>query len=137
MKVVLDTDVLVSALLFRGRLAPLVGLWQGGAIVPVISRETFDEFRAVLEYPRFALTAEEIRAIIEDEILPFFEVVEIAAKVEGVCRDPHDDKFLAAAVNGGATFLVTGDRDLLVLERFQDVEIITPREFLGRVKGAD
>jgi predicted nucleic acid-binding protein len=64
-------------------------------------------------------------------------VVEIDAKVEGVCRDPHDDKFLAAAINGGATFLVTGDRDLLVLERFQDVEIITPQEFLGRLKGAN
>jgi uncharacterized protein len=134
-KVVLDTNVLVSALLFRGRLAPLVKLWQEGAIVPAISRETFDEFRAVLGYPRFALTETEIQAIIEDEILPFFDVVEITEKVAGVCRDPYDDKFLAVAVNAGAVFLVTGDQDLLVLERFRDVEIITPRLLFDRLKG--
>jgi len=129
-KVVLDTNVLVSALLFRGRLATFVRLWQSGEIVPVISRETFEEFRTVLEYPKFSLTEEEIGAIIEDEVLPFFEVTDIADPVEGVCRDPHDDKFLAAAVNGGASFLVTGDRDLLELKRFRTVEIIPPQNFI-------
>ena len=62
-RVVLDTNVLVSALLFKGRLARLVELWQKGAIVPVISKETFDELRTVLCYPKFALNAEEIRRI--------------------------------------------------------------------------
>jgi putative PIN family toxin of toxin-antitoxin system len=129
-RVVLDTNVLVSALLFHGRLAAMATLWQSGAIVPVISRETFDEFRVVLAYPKFNLTEEEIAAIIEDEILPFFEVTEIVDPVNGVCRDPHDDQFLAAAVSGGAVYLVTGDRDLLELKKFRSVEIVTPQEFL-------
>jgi putative PIN family toxin of toxin-antitoxin system len=129
-RVVLDTNVLVSALLFHGRLAAMATLWQSGAIVPVISRETFDEFRVVLAYPKFNLTEEEIAAIIEDEILPFFEVTEIVDSVNGVCRDPHDDQFLAAAASGGAVYLVTGDRDLLELKKFRSVEIVTPQEFL-------
>jgi putative PIN family toxin of toxin-antitoxin system len=136
-RVVLDTNVLVSALLFRGRLAALIPLWHSGAIVPVISRETFDEFRTVLAYPKFALTEEEVAGIIEDEILPFFEVTEITDPVEGVCRDPHDDKFLAAAVNGGAACLVTGDRDLLELKRYRSVEIVNPQEFIGRMEGGE
>jgi putative PIN family toxin of toxin-antitoxin system len=137
LKVVLDTNVLVSALLFRGRLATFVQFWQRGEIIPVISRETFEEFRTVLEYPKFSLAEEEIGAIIEDEVLPFFEVTDIADPVEGICRDPHDDKFLAAAVNGGASFLVTGDRDLLELKRFRTVEIILPQDFIGRVHGGE
>jgi predicted nucleic acid-binding protein len=66
-------------------------------------------------------------------------VVEITDPVEGVCRDPHDDKYLAAAVNSGAAFLVSGDRDLLDLKRYQRVEIVTPQEFieLSGVTGSD
>jgi putative PIN family toxin of toxin-antitoxin system len=60
-RVVLDTNVLVSALLFSGETARLVKRWQEGFIVPVFSRETFAEFRKVLTYPKFRLTVQEIR----------------------------------------------------------------------------
>jgi len=132
-RVILDTNVLVSALLFKGRLARLVELWKNGAIVPVISMETFTDLRRVLHYPKFALNADEIRAIIEDEILPFFDVVDIKEKVDGVCRDPHDDMFLTAAVNARAAWIVTGDRDLLDVGRYAEVRIVTPQEFLENV----
>lgn len=129
-RVILDTNVLVSALLFKGRLARLVELWKTGAVVPVISKETFTELRQVLHYPKFALNADEIRAIIEDEIIPFFDVVDIKEGVDGVCRDPYDDMFLAAAVNAKAAWIVTGDRDLLDVGRYGDVEIVTAQDFL-------
>ncbi len=133
-RIVLGTNVLVSALLFRGRSSVLVSLWQCGVIVPVITRDTFDEFRAVLAYPKFSLRDEEINAIIEDEILPFFEVAEVTDPAEGVCRDPHDDKFLAATAGGGVAFLLTGDRDLLDLKRYRDVEIVDPKAFIEKMK---
>jgi len=60
-RVVLDTNVLVSALLFGGKLNRLVVKWKTGDVVPVFSRATFDEFRRVLAYPRFALSESEIR----------------------------------------------------------------------------
>ena len=62
-KVVLDTSVLISALLFKGELSKLVELWQKGKIVPVISRDTFQELRSVLAYPKFSLSQEEIKTI--------------------------------------------------------------------------
>jgi uncharacterized protein len=131
-RVILDTNVLVSALLFKGRLARLVELWKNGAIVPVISMGTFTELRHVLHYPKFALNADEIRAIIEDDILPFFDVVDVKEKVDGVCRDPNDDMFLAAAVNARAPWIVTGGRDLLAVGGYGEVRIVAPQEFLER-----
>lgn len=76
MRVVLDTNVVVSALLFKTALSKIIALWQRGAITPVISKDTFQELQTVLAYPKFALTRDEIRAILEGEILPFFEVIE-------------------------------------------------------------
>ena len=128
--VVIDTNVLVSCFLFGGRLERLREHWQAQAIVPLVSRETFDELRRVLSYPKFSLSPKEIRTIIDAEILPYFEVVEIESEIRDVCRDPHDEKFLAVAANGRAAWLITGDKDLLALQVFQQTKIITPADFL-------
>ncbi len=133
-RVVLDTNVLVSALLFDGRLSKIVDLWQEGKIVPLITPETFDEFRRVLLYPKFSLTEEEIKVIIEEYVLPFFEVVESAEKVTGVCKDPDDDKFLSCAVSAEADYIVSGDRDLCALEEYRTVKIISADELLKLFK---
>ena len=123
-RVVLDTNVLISSLLFKGKLSRIVALWQEGKIVPIISKETFDELRAVLEYPKFSLTATEIKSLIEHEILPFFEVAKVSEHVEGACRDPGDDKFISCAISANADFIVTGDKDLSDLKKYQFVRII-------------
>jgi putative PIN family toxin of toxin-antitoxin system len=134
MRVVQDTNVLVSAILFKGALSKLVDLWKNGKISPVISKETFDELKAVLSYPKFSLSKDEIKAIIEDEILPFFEVIDIKEKIHGVCRDPNDDMFLAVAVNAQAPYVVTGDKDLLALGKYKSIEIVSPQEYLALLK---
>ena len=131
LRVVLDTNVLVSALLFGGRVGMLRDLWKSRLIIPLISKETFAEFRKVLSYPKFKLSQSEIRAILNDEILPFVESLDIAERVTGVCRDPYDDIFLAVAISGGASYLVTGDQDLLVLKNHADTRIVTVAEFLS------
>ena len=133
-RVVLDTNVLVSALLFSGELSKMVDLWQREEVVPLISRETFDELRTVLGYPKFSLAPEEIQSIIENEILPYFEVVEIKEKVRGVCRDPGDDKFIACALSGAAHFILSGDKDLTDLKRYKTIKIIKASEFLRLFK---
>ena len=129
-RIVLDTNVLVSALLFPGELERIVTGCKSGAFVPVFSRETFDEFRKVLAYPKFELTAQEIVALIEDEVLPFCEVVDVNEEIRGVCRDPADDPFLACAVAANADCIVSGDRDLLNLGSFRNIPIITAAAFL-------
>ncbi len=129
-RVVLDTNVLISSILFEGELAPIVDLWKRGRIVPVFSKETFNEFRAVLEYPKFKLTESEIRSIVEEEVLPFFEIVETTPKVHEVCKDPDDDKIVACALSASADFIVSGDKGLCDLAAYGRTKIISTSEFL-------
>ena len=128
-RVVLDTNVLVSALLFGGRLDALIGRWKSGDLIPLFSRATFAEFRRVLAYPRFGLTGPEINALIEEEILAWCEVVETGEEIRGVCRDPGDDIFLSCAVAAGADAIVSGDRDLLDLGAFRGIPILSVAAF--------
>jgi len=132
-KVVLDTNVLISAILFKGELAGIVDLWKRGRIVPVVSRETFHEFRTVLGYPKFRLTKGEINAIIEEEVLPFFEVAGITVAVSGVCEDPDDDKFIACALSASADYIVSGDKVLCDAGRYKSVRIIKASQLLKMI----
>ena len=129
-RVVLDTNVLISALLFKGGLSEIVGLWQKGKIIPVISKETFSELVTVLEYPKFSLTREETDSIIKYEILPYFEIVEVVKDVEGICRDPEDDKFISCAISGSADYIVSGDKDLFDLKQYKSIKIIKASDFI-------
>jgi putative PIN family toxin of toxin-antitoxin system len=129
-RVVLDTNVLVSALLFGGVLNRLVAKWKTGDVVPVFSQATFDEFRRVLAYPRFDLTESEIMVLIEDEVLPYFDIVETREDIRGACRDPEDDIFLSCAVAAGVDAVVSGDKDLLDMGSFREIPIISVRDFL-------
>ena len=133
-RVVLDTNVLISALLFRGGLSKIIGLWQQGKIIPFISKETFNELMTVLEYPKFALTQEEIDSIIKHEILPYFEIVEVVKDVKGVCRDPEDDKFISCAISASADYIVSGDKDLIDLRQHKSIKIIKAFDFLKMYK---
>lgn len=117
LRVVLDTNVVVSALVFsRGRLDWLRGAWQTGRILPLISRPIAQELIRVLEYPKFRLEPED-REVLLGDYLPACEVVRRTRGLGGHprCRDPHDRMFLEVAVAGGADLLVTGDADLLAL----------------------
>jgi putative PIN family toxin of toxin-antitoxin system len=129
-RVVLDTNVLISALLFKGELAGIVDLWKEGKIVPIVSRETFCEFRTVLEYPKFRLSKDDIKSIIEEEVLPFFEVVETVAEVSRVCKDPDDDKFIACALSASADLVVSGDKDLCDVARYRRIKIVRASDLL-------
>ena len=129
-RVVLDTNILISALLFKRELSRIVGLWQEGKILPIISRETFDELRTILEYPKFSLIATEIKSPIEYEILPFFEVAKVSEHVKGACRNPGDNKFISCAISADADFIVTGDKDLSDLNKYRFVRIIQASNFI-------
>jgi len=133
-RVVLDTNVLVSALLFRGELSKIVGLWQKGKIIPVISKETFEELATVLQYRKFSLSKDEIKSVIEHEILPYFEIIEVVKAIKGVCRDPEDDKFISCAISASADYIVSGDKDLFDLKQYQSTKIIKASDFLKMVK---
>ncbi len=132
-RAVLDTNVLVSALLFGGRLEGLRRAWRAGRLRLVLSRETADELLRVMAYPKFRLTRVEITSLFDTELLPFADVVELPAskRRQRWSRDPEDDKFIRCAQVGKCVRLVTGDDDLLSLKRVGKVAILSPAEFLG------
>lgn len=132
-RVVLDTNVVLSALLFaRGRLAPLRLAWRETRFRPLVSAETTKELVRALSYPKFRLSAAEQQELLAD-YLPYCDTVRIPAKPPDIaeCRDPFDIPFLQLAAVGKADHLVTGDKDLLCLADRSPCPVITGEQLLG------
>lgn len=133
MRLVVDTNILISALLAGTSLpAHLIALWREGRFDLLTSAEQFDELTRVTRYPK-----------IRERLVPALagrlinELREIAVVVENlpavsVCADPYDNYLLALAASGAADFLVTGDKqNLLGLKLYEGARIITVRDFLA------
>jgi putative PIN family toxin of toxin-antitoxin system len=116
-KVVFDTNTVVSALLFeQGRLSWLRSHWRRDDVTALVSRGTVDELIRVLTYPKFNLNKVEIEALLAD-YLPFTEPVKVTPGSETPrCEDPDDQIFIDLCLSGQADVLVTGDRALLKLD---------------------
>ena len=130
-RTVLDTNVLVSALLFHaGSLSWLRTAWRSGHIRPLVSQNTTAELLRVLTYPKFALNAGEQRDLLDD-YLPFCETVAVPdpPPVVPECRDSSDRPFLELAWASRADALVTGDADMLALANTFPVPILSPVAF--------
>jgi uncharacterized protein len=136
---VLDTNLIVSAIIFPES-APGRALQMAQKETILASDATKLELINVIERPRFdryvdinvlrAVAAEYVRN--SEPIIIHFPI--------RACRDPRDDKFLELAVHGHADPIVTGDQDLLVLNPFQGIAIVTPTDFLAHLteaRGAD
>ena len=128
-KVVVDTNVVISALLFGGTPAKLIALWQSDTIKPVASKEIVDEYLRVLTYPKFKLSEEEINFLLYQEILPYFDVIETHPGPRIIKSDPADDKFIRCALAANALYIISGDQHLLALKSYQKFRILTPVEF--------
>ena len=133
-RLVLDTNVVVSALLFpAGRLSWLRDKWQAETVVPLASRETTRELIRVLSYPKFRLTDDERDDLLAD-YLPWCEAVVVPEGIETPnCRDPFDLPFLELALASKADALVTGDDDLLALAPVFPVPLLPPHAALDFV----
>lgn len=132
-RVVLDTNVIISALLFGGTPSRLATLWQMGTIKPFASPIMVEEFLRVLAYPRFELNESEIEYLIYQQILPFFDIIDVEPGPTVVDKDPSDDVFLYCAVEANVDYIISGDRHLLALKSFRHIPIITPSAFLSMV----
>jgi uncharacterized protein len=136
MRVVLDTNVLISALVLESPGAVwLRNLWQQGGIVPVVSKETVEELMRVLAYKKFALSEADQHDLLED-YLPYAEAI-VAPKTRAripKCRDPNDEMFLRLAYAAKVDAIVTGDDDLLALASESRIPILSPSELAARIK---
>jgi hypothetical protein len=133
LKVVIDTNVLISALLFGGTPAKLISLWQSGDLKPLASKEIIDEYLRVLTYPKLKLSEKEINFILYQEILPYFDIIDVQPGARIIEKDPEDDKFIRCALSCKAGFIITGDHHLLALKTYPKIKILPPSEFLAGV----
>ncbi|MGQ0644134.1 MAG: putative toxin-antitoxin system toxin component, PIN family [Elusimicrobiota bacterium] len=134
MKAVLDTNVLVSALLFHGPPSRFVGLWRDGSVRLLASAAMVREYSRVLAYPKFALSEETITALLHRHVLPFVTPVEAGPVPDIIKEDPADNHFLACAAAGKADVLVSGDRHLLNLKSYRGIPILAPAVCLEKFR---
>ena len=127
---VFDTNVMISALLFNTSVPGRVFNRSRDDGTILISPSLVEELNDVLGRDKFDryVTREELATFLET-LIGESELVEITESVQA-CRDPKDDRLLELAVSGGASFVVTGDSDLLVLSPFRSVQIVTPARLL-------
>ena len=130
--VVIDTNVIVSALLFGGTPGKLIQLWKTGQIQPLISKEITEEYLQVLAYPKFNLSENEIGFLLNHEILPYFKAVKTKPGhwKTTIEDDPSDDMFIRCAVSGMCRIIISGDRHLLDLKRYDKIRILSVSLFL-------
>ncbi|MEM1223244.1 MAG: putative toxin-antitoxin system toxin component, PIN family [Verrucomicrobiota bacterium] len=132
-RVVLDTNLLISRALTPSSLtASAVRLIIDHCNL-MVSQATMDEFATTLTRVQSKGYVKQDEALAL--ITAYKEMVEWIPIIEHVqeCRDPKDDKFLDLAINGGAEYIITGDKDLLVLHPFRGTDILTAKDFLAKI----
>lgn len=138
MRVVLDTNVIVSAVLsIRGTPARIIQQWGLGAFELVVSDWLLAEYRHALAYPhirvRYSVTEEEVTDLL-DTLDKARMKPDITEHVNIIERDPSDNNVLECAIAGEADFIVTGDAHLLELEKYRDIEIVSPAVFMAIIE---
>lgn len=128
MKIVLDTNVLISGIFFSGPPSEILKGWRDGKIVIVTSQDILLEYHRVAEELSQRYPGVDITRILE-LITIYSELVETGNIEVTICEDPDDDKFIACALAGNCEIIVSGNKHLLKVSGFQNIRVITPRRF--------
>lgn len=126
-----DTNVLMSAIFFGRAPGRILAQWRAGDLDLLASPEIVGEYTRVAE--RLAQRYPEIDA--ESPVILIVKNVGMVPDIslgEPVCDDPDDDKFLACALAGGVSTIISGDKQLLAVSGYRGVEVLTPRRFIDR-----
>ncbi len=131
MNILLDTNIIISALCFpfsKPRKAFDLAIKNGNLLT---SEDTFNELKTALLKQKFDKYIElNLRQEFLKQYSKLCKTVQISQKID-ICRDKKDNKFLELAMNGNADYIITGDSDLLILNPFENIKIITPDAFLN------
>ena len=132
LKVVIDTNILVSILKGSRVLSPIYNAFKNNRFTLIISHEILEEFAAVLYRPSLKIDPKDVREL--------FKLIKIkSTRVEprirvNACRDNKDNFILELAIEAKANLIVTGDEDLLTLKTFRSIPIIKPKDFIKRLE---
>lgn len=130
-RVVVDTNVFISAALLKGVASTLMELWKEDKFIFLLSAEIFDEYFKVMARPKFHQEEKDLRELAE--ILTHkAEIIEPRFKLNVIHNDPSDNKFLECALAGKADFILSGDQHLLHLKKFKGIPILKTSEFFEK-----
>lgn len=135
MRIVIDTNVLISAIFWTGQPKQILNRVRNGELTFLASESLLNELREVLirgDKP-FRLSGEEAERIVT-EMRELAEIIETNTQVD-LCKHENDNRVLECAVDGGAECIITGDLDLLKLKSYKKVKIMMVRDFLTGRKG--
>lgn len=132
MRIVIDTNVIASALFFGGSpYQPLRYIMEARVDV-VASKEIVDEYEEIVLRLKQKHPAISTRIPLQ-ELLARFEIIRVTSAIH-ISRDPDDDKFISCAIDGKCLYIVSGDSDLLSIGNYGDIEILTVVDFLNRME---
>lgn len=137
MRIVFDTNVLLSAFLWQKGLKRIYQEISTGRIIPCFTQTTWTEFLNVFSYKKFEkqllkieVAPEEIIKLISSR--SYFIISHL--QIREIKEDPSDNQILVCALSCGASFIVSGDKHLLKLKQFQNIPILSPKQFLKHFK---
>ena len=127
-KVVIDTNVWISGLVFGGLPQKILELFIDGSVVLIVSEEILSELRRKVQqkFPLLVPQLTILEALIKDEAI----TVKLGTHEVKASRDKDDNKFIETALTGGASYIISGDKDLLALKTYRKIRILNPAEFL-------
>ena len=129
MKIILDTNVFISGVFFSGPPHRILKAWSDREIDLVLSPEILEEYERVGTSLESQFPAIDITPILH-LIIHYANIVQAPQLKQKICQDPDDDKFIACALASDTQVIVSGDKHLLAVSGYSDIEIITPRQFV-------
>jgi putative PIN family toxin of toxin-antitoxin system len=136
-KVVYDTNIIMSGYIWEGNERRCIKKVEENKVMLFLSEEIILEIYNVAKRGKFSDIIKEVKLtpdMLVRKILDMSEIVESKRRTDVVLEDPKDIKFIECAIAAKAPYIVSGDSHLLKLKKFEEIEIVTSKEFLSRIK---
>lgn len=130
MRIVVDTNVIISGVFFGGAPGEVLKAIITSKVTACATTDIVDEYNEIVN----EMISRKQGKLDKNILMPLInclEMIEPKTHIE-ISRDPDDDKFIECAKDAGALYIVSGDKDLLVIEKYEDIQIITAKEFCTR-----
>lgn len=127
-RVVIDSNVWISGLIFGGQPEKIIKHFLDGDFLVIVSAELLSELRrkVIEKFPLFTSSLESLDASILNDAI----VVRLGSQTINISRDPDDNKVIETAVMGRCDYIISGDKDLLVIGSYKNINIVNPTDFL-------
>jgi putative PIN family toxin of toxin-antitoxin system len=130
-RIVIDTNVLISGIVFGGKPRQILNLLAEQSVIVIVAEEIITELRRKIssKFPEFIEDLNKVELLLKRDAV----LIKLGAIRINVSRDNDDNKFIEVAILGKCSFIVTGDKDLLVLKSYENIRIVKPNKFLELV----